>query len=436
MCVRAFLLTGHSNLDWFYMSRPLLHGMPPDARARAHTQTVSPLIGKVREEAHGLIGKMREEAHGLIWGLLSDLLRPVLCILIVAQVISTLITLLLLEFGGKVLVCWRTRPADAKRGTVEPGMPAAAGQVCGQGRGRGADLSKDAVCCNASSMDELIVTQPATICLGPDTRACMYGAEANPPGRSVRDAALAASICPCPSKPAPACLDQGAPEGSEKGMPAAPPAGLGTSTTVSRLALKVALPALSITCPASSPRMWDSTPPVTPSSTVASTLPTRANVQRSFLSPHAFNGLKAQEVASDTCQGAGVTSASGAGACETAKSPGKRLSWGPQSWGPEGSRGVVQILRNMSSASASKFTSSRHRRTKSSPVQYLALPDSEGLSDVLVRHPSTVADVPPTCETGDDSGGLGPISQSVFRLVVCSHTLVRRCSAAQMSTYA
>ena len=301
----------------------MLNGMPPDERARTHTQTVSPLISKVREEA-----------HTLIWGLLSDLLRPVLCILIVAQVISTLITLLLLEFGGKVLVCWRTRPADAKRGTVEPGMPAAAGQGSGQGGGRGADLFKDAICFNAGSLDELIVAQPATICLCPDARARMYGAEAaNPPGG---DAAPAASICPCPPlPPAPACLDQGAPEWSEKSMPAASPAGLvGASTTVSRFALKVALPALSITCPASSPKMWDSTPPVTPSSTVASTLPTRANVQRSCLSPQAFNGLKAQEVASDTCQGAGVTSASGAGACETATSPGKRLSWGP-----DGSRG-------------------------------------------------------------------------------------------------
>jgi hypothetical protein len=110
---------------------------------------------------------------------------------------------------------------------------------------------------------------------------------------SVRDAAPAASTCPFPPPPpAPACLDQCAPEWSEKSMPAASPPGLaGASTTVSRFALKVALPALSITCPASSPKMWDSTPPVTPSSTVASTLPTRANVQRSCLSPQAFNGL-------------------------------------------------------------------------------------------------------------------------------------------------
>jgi len=150
----------------------MLNGMPPDERARTHTQTVSPLISKVREEA-----------HTLIWGLLSDLLRPVLCILIVAQVISTLITLLLLEFGGKVLVCWRTRPADAKRGTVEPGMPAAAGQGSGQGGGRGADLFKDAICWNAGSLDELIVAQPATICLCPDARARMYGAEAAHPWR-------------------------------------------------------------------------------------------------------------------------------------------------------------------------------------------------------------------------------------------------------------
>ena len=47
--------------------------------------TVSPLIHKVRDEA-----------HSLIWGLLSDLAKPVLCILIVAQVCSTLITLCLL----------------------------------------------------------------------------------------------------------------------------------------------------------------------------------------------------------------------------------------------------------------------------------------------------------------------------------------------------
>jgi len=222
----------------------------------------------------------------------------------------------------------------ADLGSAKRSSAAGALHGSGQGGGRGADLFKDAICWNAGSLDELIVAQPATICLCPDARARMYGAEAaNPPGG---DAAPAASICPCPPlPPAPACLDQGAPEWSEKSMPAASPAGLvGASTTVSRFALKVALPALSITCPASSPKMWDSTPPVTPSSTVASTLPTRANVQRSCLSPQAFNGLKAQEVASDTCQGAGVTSASGAGACETAKSPGKRLSWGP-----DGSRG-------------------------------------------------------------------------------------------------
>ena len=67
---------------------------------------------------------------------------------------------------------------------------------------------------------------------------------------------------------------------------------------------------------------------------------------------------------------------------------------------------MEQILRNMASASASKFTSSRHRRTKSSPVQYWVLPDSEGFSDGLLRNASTAADVQPTCETGNDSGGL------------------------------
>ena len=61
-------------------------------------ETVSPLVTKVRKEA-----------HALIWGLLDDLLRPVLYILIVAQVCSTLITIMLLECGGKVMACLRRR---------------------------------------------------------------------------------------------------------------------------------------------------------------------------------------------------------------------------------------------------------------------------------------------------------------------------------------
>ena len=188
----------------------------------------------------------------------------------------------------------------ADLGSAKRSSAAGALHGSGQGGGRGADLFKDAICWNAGSLDELIVAQPATICLCPDARARMYGAEAAHPWRG-RSSTPSRGLLLLPHiqfamlrRPLQPVLSHRshAPEWSEKSMPAASPPGLaGASTTVSRFALKVALPALSITCPASSPKMWDSTPPVTPSSTVASTLPTRANVQRSCLSPQAFNGL-------------------------------------------------------------------------------------------------------------------------------------------------
>jgi hypothetical protein len=52
-----------------------------------------------------------------------------------------------------------------------------------------ADLFKDAMCCNATK-NELIAVEPVTILLGPDARARVYEAEANPQVRDlVRDAA-------------------------------------------------------------------------------------------------------------------------------------------------------------------------------------------------------------------------------------------------------
>ena len=65
---------------------------------QAADDTVSPLIDKVKAET-----------QSLIWGLLSDLLQPVLYILIVAQVCSTLITIFLLECGGKLVAIYKRR---------------------------------------------------------------------------------------------------------------------------------------------------------------------------------------------------------------------------------------------------------------------------------------------------------------------------------------
>ncbi len=445
---------------------------------RARTQTVSPLISQVRDQA-----------HALIWGLLSDLLRPVLCILIVAQVLSTLITLCLLEFGGKVLAkchVWGSRPADAKHDTVQLGVPVAAGQGGGRG-GRGADLLVDAIPCDtrepesalsfastperpktsygrsySSDFDELTLAQPATICLGPEYAAeaaafeqpmrhaagascdtssacslqsCSVSPHAhNAQGRAANRHAAPAVSCPRrlqPPPPAPACLDafqahqdpaQGAPQEltpnplvtSHLGPSAQPSTPCDSSAVaeapiwgpgdIRKVFLMMRQTNSAESTPASPKIGVLTVGPPTSSTTTSTTVSRLASTKSTTVSRLAlalpalgvFNGPNPQEIASETRQGAGV-SASGAGAEETAK----RLSWGS-----EQSRGVVQALRAMSSASASKLTSSLHRRSMSSPGLHLTpAPDSEGLN--LLLHASTQSDMLPTCESGGDSGALG-----------------------------
>jgi hypothetical protein len=431
-----------------------------------------------------LISQVRDQAHALIWGLLSDLLRPVLCILIVAQVLSTLITLCLLEFGGKVLATchgWRSRPADAKHDIVQLGIPVAAGQG-GERGGTGEDLLVDAIPCEArepeaalalastpegprtsygrshsSDFDELTVAEAATICLGPECasaatsfeqpmrhaagvscdtssayllQSCSVGPHAhNPQGRAAnRDAASAVSIFPCPRRlqpppPAPACLDafqayqdptQGAPQGVTPNPSVTshlgPSAQLSTPSDSSAVAVapiscdRAMLPIMRNVFLLLQQTSAESTPtspkigmltvgPPTSSTTTSTTTVSRLALALPALG--VFNGPNPQEIASETRQGVGV-SASGAGAGETAK----RLTWGS-----EQSRGVVQALRAMSSASASKLTSSLHRRSMSSPGLHLVPPpDSEGLN--LLLHASTQSDMLPNCESGGDSGAL------------------------------
>lgn len=74
--------------------------------AQVADQTVSPLIDK-----------LRDEANMLIWELLEDLMRPVLYVLIVAQVCSTLITICLMECGGGAVAfakSWQQRQTEAR----------------------------------------------------------------------------------------------------------------------------------------------------------------------------------------------------------------------------------------------------------------------------------------------------------------------------------
>jgi len=261
-------------------------------------------------------------------------------------------------------------------------------------------------------------------------QSCSVGLHAhNPQGRAAnRDAAPAVSIFPCPRRlqpppPAPACLDafqayQDPTQGAPQGLTSNPSvtSHLGPSAQLSTPCNSSAVAVAPISCDrAMLPTMRnvfllrqqtsaESTPtspkigmltvgPPTSSTTTSTTTVGRLALALPALG--VFNGPNPQEIVSETRQGAGV-SASGAGAGETAK----RLSWGS-----EQSRGVVQALRAMSSASASKLTSSLHRRSMSSPGLHLSLPpDSEGLN--LLLHASTQSDMLPTCESGCDSGAL------------------------------
>ena len=381
--------------------------------------TLTRLPSVADETVSPLIQQISDEAHSLIWGLLNDLLKPVLCILIVAQICSTLITLFLLECGGKVLALWRAheQSPDDKSSIVEQGIPTAAAR---DGDGSGEDRFVDALPCDERACDDpychqLPVAQPATtICLlradsqasgraaeaarveqprrqDPDASSCPQAHNFNiPPGHgAMRRAASPPFSCACPPlPPAPACLGfqnqaQGATEGSdcnqgrenENGPTSAPAAIVsGAPTKVGSFALKVAIPA-----------------------------------------------LYPKDVSSPAGQGGSMTSVSGAGACETGR--GKRLSWGS-----EASRGVVQVLcaRLTSAPKLISTKTSLHRRSKSSP----ALPCGIG-TDVITDTISllecadtghTDSEMLPTCECGADSGALatalGLIAEAGLSLLV------------------
>jgi hypothetical protein len=357
--------------------------------------TVSPLIHKVRDEA-----------HSLIWGLLSDLAKPVLCILIVAQVCSTLITLCLLECGGKVLAIWRARekhPED-KSCVVERDILMAAAS---DGGARGVDQFVDAMpCYDAPYCHDLPVGQPTTtICLlSADVQARGHVAEAarweqprrqDPGASSCLDkhnfsAAHLPSSCTCPPPPpAPACLHgfqdqaQGATERSDcnQGRENDHEGGLSSSILVS------------------------------PTSGIASGSPITLGC---FALKFAIPALYSKETASAAGQGVGATNVSGAGACETGQ--GKRLSWGC-----EASRGVVQVLR-AGIASAPNFSRCLHRRSKSSPALHCALGAD---TSSLLQHADVVhtdLGMLPTCKRGFDSGALAvalaPIIDARLSLVI------------------